>query len=120
MKYYLTTPLYYTNGTPHIGHTYSTIVADLIRRFRRMQGYEAILTTGTDEHGQNVERAAKAIGKSPQEFATAVANEWRRQWDLLGIQYDRFIRTSDPKHHETVRWLFQRCQERGYIYQGSY
>src|SRR2546427_7112688 len=68
MKYYLTTPLYYTNGTPHIGHTYSTIVADLIRRFKRMQGYEAILTTGTDEHGVNVERSAKIAGKTPKEF----------------------------------------------------
>ncbi len=120
MKYYLTTPIYYVNSTPHLGHTYATSAADTIRRFRRMQGYEAILTTGTDEHGQNVERAAKAVGKTAQQFADVVAAEWRRQWDALGIQYDRFVRTSDPVHHYTVRWLFERCRERGYIYKGSY
>ncbi len=120
MKYYLTTPIYYVNSTPHLGHAYATAAADTIRRFRRMQGYEAILTTGTDEHGQNVERSAKAVGKTAQAFADVVAAEWRRQWDRLGIQYDRFVRTSDPDHHETVRWLFNRCRERGYIYQGSY
>ncbi len=120
MKYYLTTPLYYTNGTPHIGHTYSTIVADLIRRFKRMQGYDAVLTTGTDEHGVNVERSAKNAGKSPKEFADMVAAEFRHEWDALGLQYDHFIRTSDPKHHQTVQWLFERCRQNGYIYEGSY
>lgn len=120
MKYYLTTPIYYTNGTPHIGHTYSTMVADLIRRLKRMQGYDAVLTTGTDEHGVNVERSARKAGKSPKEFCDAMAVEWRKQWDRLGLQYDRFVRTSDPKHHETVRWLFTRCLERGYIYEGFY
>ena len=68
MKYYLTTPIYYVNAAPHIGHTYTTIAADVIRRFKRMQGYNAILTTGTDEHGQKVERSARAQGKTPQEF----------------------------------------------------
>ena len=120
MKYYLTTPLYYTNGTPHIGHTYSTIVADLILRLKRMQGYEAVLTTGTDEHGVNVERSAKNAGKTPKEFADTVATEFRNEWDALGLQYDRFIRTSDPKHHKTVQWLFERCRQNGYIYEGSY
>jgi len=120
MKYYLTTPIYYVNSTPHIGHAYSTSIADAIRRFKRMQGYEAVLTTGTDEHGQNVERAARDAGRTPQEFADTVAAAWRGQWDRLGIQYDRFIRTSDPAHHEMVRWLFQRCLERGYIYPGAY
>jgi methionyl-tRNA synthetase len=120
MKYYLTTPIYYVNSTPHLGHTYATSAADAVKRFRRMQGYEAVLTTGTDEHGQNVERAAKGVGRTAQEFADVVAAEWRRQWDVLGIQYDRFVRTSDPVHHETVRWLFDRCRERGFIYKGSY
>ncbi|MEX2260922.1 MAG: methionine--tRNA ligase [Bryobacteraceae bacterium] len=120
MKYYLTTPLYYVNGTPHIGHAYSTMAADTIKRFKRMQGYDAALTTGSDEHGQNVERAAKAAGESPEEFATRIAAAFRSQWDSLGIQYDRFIRTSDPKHHETVQWVFERCLKNGYIYKGSY
>jgi methionyl-tRNA synthetase len=120
MKYYLTTPIYYTNGTPHIGHTYSTLVADLIRRFKRMQGYEAILTTGADEHGVNVERSAQSAGKTPQEFTDVISAEFRQLWDSLGFQVDRFIRTSDPKHHETVRWLFERCMKNGFVYAGTY
>ncbi|MGH9719261.1 MAG: methionine--tRNA ligase [Bryobacteraceae bacterium] len=120
MKYYLTTPIYYTNGTPHLGHAYCTLVADLIRRFKRMQGCEAILTTGTDEHGVNVERSARSAGMSPRDFCDRLALEWRKEWDRLGFEYDHFIRTSDPKHHETVRWLFERCQKNGYIYEGVY
>jgi methionyl-tRNA synthetase len=120
MKYYLTTPLYYVNAAPHLGHAYSTMAADTIRRFKHMQGYQAVMFTGTDEHGQNVERAAKKAGLPPEEFATRIANEFRRQWDLFGLKVDRWIRTSDPKHHKTVQWLFERCKERGYIYKGSY
>src|SRR5437867_364522 len=121
MKYYLTTPIYYVNAAPHIGHTYTTIAADVIKRFRRMQGLEpVVLTTGTDEHGQKVERAAKAAGKAPEEFTAAVAAEFRKQWDEFGLQYDQFIRTSDPRHHETVQWLFERCRANGFIYKGNY
>jgi methionyl-tRNA synthetase len=120
MKFYLTTPIYYVNAAPHIGHTYTTLAADTIKRLKTMQGYTAVLTTGTDEHGQKVERSATAMGKSPEEFATIVSNEFRAQWDKLGIQYDHFIRTTDPKHHDTVRWLFNRCLDNGYIYKGSY
>ncbi len=120
-KYYLTTPIYYVNAAPHIGTAYCTFTADLIKRFQIQQGRDpVILTTGSDEHGQNVERAAKAIGKSPEEYATAIANEFVRQWQALGISVDHFIRTSDPKHFETVRDLFERCQRNGYIYKGSY
>jgi len=120
MKYYLTTPLYYVNAAPHIGHTYTTLAADTIKRFKRMQGYQVALTTGTDEHGQKVERSALAAGKSPEDFTAIVSNEFRSQWDTLGIQYDHFIRTTDPRHHETVRWLFERCKANGYVYKGSY
>jgi methionyl-tRNA synthetase len=120
MKYYLTTPLYYVNAAPHIGHTYTTLAADTIKRFKRMQGYKVDLTTGTDEHGQKVERSAQAAGKSPEEFTALVSNEFRAQWDALGIQYDHFIRTTDPRHHETVRWLFERCKANGYVYKGTY
>jgi methionyl-tRNA synthetase len=120
MKYYFTTPLYYVNAAPHIGHTYTTLAADTIKRFKRMQGFDAVLTTGTDEHGQKVERSAQAAGKTPEEFTTVVSNEFRTQWDTLGIQYDHFIRTTDPRHYETVRWLFQRCLANGYVYKGSY
>ena len=120
MKYYLTTPLYYVNAAPHIGHTYTTLAADTIKRLRRMQGYDVVLTTGTDEHGQKVERSAQATGRTPEEFTAIVSNEFRTQWDTLGVQYDHFIRTTDPKHHDTVRWLFERCLKNGYVYKGSY
>lgn len=120
-KYYLTTPIYYVNAAPHLGTAYCTFTADLIKRFQKQQGHDpVVLTTGSDEHGQNVERAAKAIGKSPEEYATAIANEFVRQWKALGISYDHFIRTSDPKHFATVRDLFERCEKNGYIYKGAY
>lgn len=120
MKYYLTTPIYYVNAAPHIGHAYTTFAADAIKRLKIMQGYDAVLTTGTDEHGQKIERSASAMGKTPLDFATIISDEFRKEWDRLGIRYDHFIRTTDPKHYETVRWLFRRCIERGYIYKGTY
>jgi len=119
-KYYLTTPIYYTNGLPHIGHTYSTIVCDTIRRYKRMRGYDVVMTTGTDEHGVNVERAAKKAGVSETEFVAKMAAEWRALWDDLGIQGDEFIRTTDLKHAHTVQWLFRLCRENGYVYKGHY
>ena len=119
-KYYLTTPLYYVNATPHIGHTYTTMAAETIARFKRMEGFDAVMFTGTDEHGQKVERAAEATGKSPQEFTDAISAEFRNQWEKLNIRVDRTIRTTDPRHHRVVQWLFQRCLDRGFIYKGSY
>ncbi|MES1258884.1 MAG: methionine--tRNA ligase [Acidobacteriota bacterium] len=120
MKYYLTTPIYYVNAAPHIGHTYTTLAADTIKRLKRMQGYEAVLTTGTDEHGQKVERSALAMGRTPEEFAGIVSHEYRALWDRIGIRYDHFIRTTEPRHHQTVRWLFERCLANGFVYKGSY
>jgi methionyl-tRNA synthetase len=119
-KYYLTTPIYYTNGLPHIGHTYSTIVCDAIRRYKRMLGYEVILTTGTDEHGVNVERSAKKAGMPESEFVAKMAAEWKALWDELGLQGDEFIRTTEVRHARTVQWLFKLCRENGYIYPGHY
>jgi methionyl-tRNA synthetase len=119
-KYYLTTPIYYVNAAPHIGHAYTTIVADLIKRFKRMQGYHAVLTTGSDEHGVNVERAAQRAGKTPKEFCDVIAAEFQRQWQLLGLEIDYFQRTTDPKHARVVNDLFNRCRQNGYIYKGSY
>ncbi len=119
-KFYLTTPIYYTNGLPHIGHTYSTIVCDTIRRYKRMRGCDVIMTTGTDEHGVNVERSAKKAGVPESEFVAKMAAEWRALWDELGVQGDRFIRTTDVQHHGTVQWLFKRCRENGYVYPGHY
>ncbi len=118
-KYYLTTPIYYVNSAPHLGTAYSTLVADSIRRYRSMCGYDALLVTGSDEHGQNVERAAKKVGVEPIDFATRVADEFRAQWDKFNIDY-RFIRTSSEKHRAVVQKLFQRCIDNGFIYKGSY
>ncbi len=120
MKYYLTTPIYYVNAAPHIGHAYTTIVADLIKRFRQMQGYEAYLTTGSDEHGVNVERAAGRMSKTPKEFCDVIAAEFARQWKMLGLDVDFFQRTTNPQHAQVVQDLFNRCRANGYIYKGSY
>jgi len=119
-KFYLTTPIYYTNGLPHIGHTYTTIVADVIRRYKRMRGYDVVMTTGTDEHGVNVERAAKKAGVAESEFVAKMADAWRALWDELGIPADEFVRTTDLKHVRTVQWLFRQCKENGYVYKGNY
>ncbi|HEX8984251.1 MAG TPA: methionine--tRNA ligase [Bryobacteraceae bacterium] len=119
-KYYLTTPIYYVNAAPHIGHAYTTIVADLIKRFRTMQGYRAVLTTGSDEHGVNVERAAVRLGKSPKEYTDVIAEEFRKQWELLGLQIDHFERTTSARHAKVVQDLFERCRKNGYVYKGAY
>ncbi len=120
MKYFLTTPIYYVNAAPHVGHAYCTIVADAVKRFRRMKGDEPFLVTGTDEHGQHVERAVKDSGFTPQQFTDRVSAAWRAQWDELGLAYDSFVRTTSPQHHRTVQWLFERCRKNGYVYKGQY
>lgn len=120
MKYYLTTPIYYVNATPHIGHAYTTLVADTVKRFRRMQGDEVYLTTGTDEHGTNVERSARLAGWEPKQYADRVAGAFQREWDELGFEYDFFQRTTDPRHAKAVHEIFARCLKSGSIYKGSY
>ncbi len=120
MKYYLTTPIYYTNAAPHIGHAYTTIAADTIRRFKQMNGYKVTLATGTDEHGVNVERAAVAAGKTPLEYTDVIAEEFRTQWEILGLGIDRFERTTSPKHAKVVQDLFLRCKANGFVYKGHY
>lgn len=118
-KFYLTTPIYYVNSAPHLGTTYCTLAADTIRRYHAMLGQQTLLVTGSDEHSQNVERAAKKKGVPPVEFAGELAAEFQSQWDRFGVPY-RFIRTSDPRHHATVQWLFERCRANGYIYPSQY
>jgi methionyl-tRNA synthetase len=120
MKFYLTTPIYYTNAAPHLGHAYTTIVADAVKCFKKMQGYEAILTSGTDEHGVNVERAAIAQGKQPKEYTDIISEEFRRQFEILGLAIDRFQRTTSPNHAKVVQDLFLRCKQNGFIYKGHY
>jgi methionyl-tRNA synthetase len=120
MKYYITTPIYYVNAAPHIGHAYTTIVADLLKRYKSMLGFHAVLTTGSDEHGVNVERSAERAGKSPQVFCDAIAAEFARQWNVLSLGIDHFQRTTDPRHAAVVQDLFDRCRKNGYVYKGSY
>jgi len=119
-KYYLTTPIYYVNAAPHIGHAYTTIAADAIKRWKQMQGYDVILTSGTDEHGQKIERAAAAANKSPQKFTDIISAEFRDQWKALGLSIDRFQRTTSPTHAPVVKDLFERCLKNGYVYKGTY
>ncbi len=120
MKYYITTPIYYVNAAPHIGHTYCTMAADTIARWKTMQGYDVLLTSGTDEHGQKIERAARATGKTPEEFTRLISEEFENTWKQFGLRIDRFKRTTDPAHHKKVQELFLACKANGYVYKGSY
>ncbi len=119
-RYYLTTPIYYVNARPHLGHAYSTIVCDAIARRKRAQGIDTWFLTGTDEHGQKIERSAALAGRTPDEFATAISAEFRGLWDQLGITYDDFIRTTEPRHARGVQKLFATLRDRGFVYKGSY
>ena len=119
-RYYLTTPIYYVNAAPHIGHAYTTIAAEVIARVKRMQGFDVVLTSGTDEHGTKVERAARAQGKTPEEFVDLISGEFQSVWKKLDLKIDRFQRTTAPNHAKLVNQLFHDCQTNGYIYKGSY
>jgi methionyl-tRNA synthetase len=119
-KFFLTTPIYYVNARPHIGHAYTTIVADVLARRARAQGKDTFFLTGTDEHGQKIERSASAKGMPPQQFADEVSAAFRTLWDRMGLTYDRFIRTTSPEHKRGVQKLFQTLVDRGEIYLSSY
>ena len=119
-KFYITTPIYYVNARPHIGHAYTTIVCDMIARRQRMLGKDVFFLTGTDEHGVHVERAAQAAGKPAQQWADEVSASFRRLWDLLGLSYNKFIRTTDAEHKRGVQEMFRRLRDNGYIYKGKY
>ncbi len=119
-RFYLTTPIYYVNARPHLGHAYSTIVCDAIARRKRALGIETWFLTGTDEHGQKIERSAELAGCKPQEFATAISAEFRGLWDRLGLTYDDFIRTTEERHKRGVQKLFATLRDKGFIYKGYY
>jgi len=119
-KFYLTTPIYYVNDVPHIGHAYTTIIADTIARYARLKGMDTFFLTGTDEHGQKIEEAAKQRGKTPQEYADEISAKFKQLWDEFEISYDKFIRTTDPKHKEGVKKAFKIMFEKGDIYKGEY
>ena len=119
-KYYITTAIAYTSGKPHIGNTYEAVLADAIARYKRYEGYDVFLQTGTDEHGQKIEDKAKAAGITPKEYVDQVAGEIRKIWDLVGTSYDKFIRTTDADHEAQVKKIFKRLYDQGDIYKGYY
>jgi methionyl-tRNA synthetase len=119
-KFYITTPIYYVNARPHIGHAYTTLACDTIARRHRMLGDDTYFLTGTDEHGQKIERAAAAAGKTPQQLADEVSGEFRALWKRMGLTHDDFIRTTEDRHKKSVQYLFTRLRDNGYIYKGNY
>jgi methionyl-tRNA synthetase len=119
-KYYITTPIYYVNAPPHLGHAYTTIVADVLSRFHRLMGKETFFLTGTDEHGDKVVEAAAASGKDPKSYADEISDLFRNTWPNLNITNDHFIRTTDEIHKQVVRQILQKVYDAGDIYFGSY
>jgi methionyl-tRNA synthetase len=119
-KFYITTPIYYVNARPHIGHAYTTLACDTIARRHRMLGDDTWFLTGTDEHGQKIERAAQAAGKTPQQFTDEISAEFRTLWDRMGLTYDDYIRTTSDRHKQGVQALWKRIKDNGHIYKSHY
>lgn len=118
--FYITTPIYYPSGNPHIGHCYTTVACDSIARYRRMQGYDVMFLTGTDEHGLKIEQKAAEKGVTPKEYVDEIVKNFKGLWEFMNISYDRYIRTTDDYHVETVQKIFKELYDRGYIYKGEY
>ncbi|WP_418832919.1 methionine--tRNA ligase [Ruminococcus sp.] len=118
--FYITTPIYYPSGNPHIGHCYTTVACDSIARYRRMQGYDVMFLTGTDEHGLKIEQKAAEKGVTPKEYVDEVVKTFKKLWSYMNISYDRYIRTTDNYHIETVQKIFKALYDKGYIYKGEY
>lgn len=118
--YYITTPIYYPSGNPHIGHCYTTVACDSIARYRRMQGYDVLFLTGTDEHGLKIEQKAAEKGVTPKEYVDEIVAIFKGLWKRMNISYDRYIRTTDDYHVETVQKIFKALYDKGYIYKGEY
>ena len=118
--FYVTTPIYYPSGNMHIGHTYTTVAADTITRFKKLTGYKAYFLTGTDEHGQKIERSAQKAGLAPKEYIDGIVDETKALWKLMNVDYDDFIRTTDERHMKAVQKIFRQLYEQGDIYKGSY
>ena len=119
-KYYITTPIYYPSGKWHIGTCYTTIICDALARFKRLDGYDVFFLTGTDEHGQKIQKAAQAAGKSEKEYLDSIVGQLRNLWQVLGISYDKFIRTTDEYHKRAVQKIFTALYEKGDIYKNEY
>mgnify|MGYP002550813294 CR=1 FL=1 len=119
-KFYITTPIYYPSGNAHLGHSYSTVAADVAARYKRMQGFDVMFLTGTDEHGQKIELNAKKAGVSPKEYVDKIAAHFKDLWKILGVSNDKFIRTTDEYHKKAVQKIFKQLYDKGEIYKGSY
>ena len=119
-KFYITTPIYYPSDNFHIGHCYTTIIADAIARFKRLEGYDVFYLTGTDEHGQKIQKKAETAGVTPQEYVDKIVANAKDLWKSLGITYDRFIRTTDEDHVKCVQKIFKQLYDQGDIYKGEY
>ncbi len=119
-RYYLTTPIYYPNDNLHLGHTYTTIVADVLKRFKKIQGYDVFFTTGTDEHGQKIQEAAEEAGMEPKAYVDEIVDTAEILWDMLDIDYDAFQRSTDPRHVKNVQDIFQKLYDKGDIYKDIY
>ncbi|MDY3118655.1 MAG: class I tRNA ligase family protein, partial [Peptoniphilus sp.] len=119
-NFYVTTPIYYPSDNLHIGHTYCTVAADAIKRFKTLQGYNVLFTTGTDEHGQKIQEKAKEAGKEPLEYIDAIVADTKKLWKTMDIHYDSFVRSTDPVHEKNVQALFQKLYDKGEIYKGEY
>lgn len=119
-KFYITTPIYYVNAKPHIGHAYTTVAADVLARFNKLQGERVFFLTGSDEHGLKIQKKAEEVSKNPQEFVDEISGEFRNLWGRLNIQYDNFIRTTDEKHKQAVQKVLQTLYDQGAIYKGEY
>ena len=119
-KYYITTPIYYPSGNMHIGHTYTTVAADAMTRFKKLTGYDAYFLTGTDEHGQKIERKAAEKGVSPKAYVDEIVANTKELWKLMNIEYDDFIRTTDERHEKVVQKIFRKLYEQGDIYKAAY
>ena len=118
--FYLTTPIYYPSDKLHIGHSYTTVASDMITRYKRMQGYDVMFLTGTDEHGQKIADKAEAAGSTPQEYVDRIVASIKDLWELMDIKYDRYIRTTDPYHVQSVQRIFKKMYDKGDIYKGKY
>jgi methionyl-tRNA synthetase len=119
-KFYITTPIYYPSGNLHIGHAYTSVAADAMARFKKMTGFDTWFLTGSDEHGQKIERAAAAGGEQPQAYVDKIVANFKRLWQRLEVEYDDFIRTTEPRHQRVVTRFFQRLYDQGDIYKASY
>src|SRR3990167_3650396 len=119
-SFYITTPIYYPNDIPHLGHAYTTIAADVLARWHKLQGRDVFFLTGTDEHGKKLQNAAKKADKEPKEFIDEIVPKFKEAWKKLNINYDYFIRTTDKSHELVVQEILQKVYDRGDIYKGIY